>query len=138
MQSTLTAMSRYGICLAVLLTLDSCAANVRVMAEDSRGRICVWRQGDDGLTLRLAEEIRERFAIAGYTLGCDDEPPISLQILQIKDWEEIGERVRMVVGLELEFSGERAATVAFCWDDEMSECGEGILDWVDQEVSKIE
>lgn len=101
-------------------------------------RICIWRHGDDGLTLLLTDEVGEAYKAAGYGLECDGEPSVSLHILQIQDWEDIGERVWMVVDVELELAGEeRAKTVASCWDDDMDECADAIVDWVGQGHSKV-
>lgn len=123
--------------MLVLLLLASCTSSQQLSVGEQA--ICVRRHGDDGLTLRLAARVREQLQGDGaFSLECSADSPTMLNVFQVKDWEEVGTRVRMIANLELELvDGTKTTMVTTCGEDRVRVCVNDVVAWVHRELQGV-
>jgi hypothetical protein len=86
----------------------------------------LWTGGDDGLTQRLADAVREEFRQSGRFALVEaggDAGALRVGIPTHVAWQVVEGRTRLTYRLELERGGRRvAATGGSCWEDELDRC----------------
>ena len=93
----------------------------------------LWRVGDDGLTLRLTDAIRDAFDSAPDFLRSysDVKKPGTLIVLiptHVK-WEDVGKRTKVIYTVEfLTVDRQEIGTVkGWCWDGEYAKCAAKVM-----------
>lgn len=125
--------------LAVLvsLCLTACAATHERPAagyakEAERVPVEVWTGGDDGLTQRLAEVVRQEFRTsAGFSLVDSGSAPRALRVIipTHVEWRDVGSKTRLTYRLELERGGHRSkASSGNCWEAELATCARQVVE----------
>lgn len=92
----------------------------------------VWTGGDDGLTQRLADAVREEFrASPRFRMVVGRSGALRVIIPTHVGWRDIGTRTRVTYRLELERGGRRTAVAGgACWEADLRVCARQILQTV--------
>lgn len=86
--------------------------------------------GDDGLTQRLADAVREEFRhSAQFTLAMSPTPDsLIVTIPSHVRWEKVGDRTRVTYALTLQTGARRlGASGGVCWEDDLRTCARSIV-----------
>jgi hypothetical protein len=91
----------------------------------------VWRGGDDGLTIKLADAISSAFrASPDFVLSNERQAgAITISIPSNVPWKQIGNRTQVlyVANFSSATSENLGTSTGACWDDELTRCADKIL-----------
>ena len=99
----------------------------------------VWTGGDDGLTQRLADAVRNEFRQSAlFTLApASTQNALRVSLPTHVGWNEVGGRTRVTYRVMFETAkrrmGERSGA---CWDDELRECARMVVEQATDAVSR--
>jgi hypothetical protein len=124
--------------LVGLATLTACAHSVAASAPPAEvpgptRLVEVWRGGDDGLTIRLAEAVEESLFSSAELKSSSGQLPGTLYVnVPSAKWKEMRGRTRVMVDIVLSEPADRpVATVAVrCWDGALSDCAKQVREKV--------
>ena len=97
----------------------------------------LWRVGDDGLTLRLADAIESSLKSSPtFSLSTGKKPgTLLLTIPTNVNWRKVGNRTQVLYRVEYSTAGGKrlGASTGSCWDDGFNICAKKIVN--DAEVA---
>jgi len=99
----------------------------------------VWTGGDDGLTQRLADSVRNEFRQSAHFTLAPASTPNSLRVTLAThvNWEEVGDRTRVTYTVVFDTAegrlGERSG---ICWDDDLRACARMVVEQATEEASR--
>jgi hypothetical protein len=84
---------------------------------------------DDGLSLRLADAIRNEVAKSTrlLTTPSDGRATLTIRIPTNVEWKQVEGRTLVKYRVEYERAGNSRASSGTCWESELSRCGEQIV-----------
>jgi hypothetical protein len=91
----------------------------------------VWTGGDDGLTQRLTNSVRNEFRQSAHFILAPASTPNSLRVTipTHVNWEEVGDRMRVTYRVVFDTAegrmGERSGV---CWDDDLRACARMVVE----------
>jgi len=99
----------------------------------------VWTGGDDGLTQRLADAVRDEFKQSSLFALAPASTPGSLRVTipTHVGWEQVGGRTRVMYQLRLD-RGDRnlGESSGVCWEDELRTCARQIVEATKNEIAR--
>jgi hypothetical protein len=91
----------------------------------------VWTGGDDGLTRRLADAVRDEFKQSALFALTPASTPNSLRVSipTNVEWEQVGGRTRVAYKLRLA-RGDRTfgVTAGVCWENDLRTCARQVVE----------
>jgi hypothetical protein len=115
--------------LAACAACSTAAPVTRPVA--SRVTVQVWTGGDDGLTQRLADVVRDEFSKSSiFTLASMPAPnSLTVTIPTNVDWEEVGGRARVIYKVRFERGHHVVSeTGGVCWEDDLRNCARRVVE----------
>ena len=92
----------------------------------------IWRLGDDGLTLRFADSLREAFAASTVFVKSGGKLPGTLVVTIPHElrWNEKGRRIRATYTVEFTDSVDRrlGSMSGTCWEDDFRSCAQRVVE----------
>jgi hypothetical protein len=99
----------------------------------------IFTRGDDGLTQRLADAVRDEFRqSAQFTLAMSPTPDsLIVTIPSHVRWEEVGVRTRVTYALRLETAARKLGeSSGVCWEDDLRTCAQNIVAEASHAISR--
>lgn len=124
--------------IALQLLTSSCSAR---NASRRPTLVEVWRGGDDGLTVRLADAIEDAFRRSpAFTLSSGRKAhTLIVTIPSNVGWKQVGNRTRVLYTVN--FSSDTAqnlgASSGACWDDSLATCASQVIKHANSAAGKI-
>lgn len=126
----LTSIGKFALAAIVLHSVvPACLAQ---NTATSGTLVEVWTGGDDALTQRLAEAVREAFKKSPEFTPSYGQKPNTLKVLipTHVDWEKIGKRTKVRSKIEFSWPGtdrEVSTSSVECWDDTPAKCADDVI-----------
>ena len=119
--------ARLSVIIAVSLLVGCGVAS----AQTPRTLVEVWKGGDDGLTNRLADALKDAFkSSSGFELSTGKKPgTLVVTIPSNVEWKQVGKRTKVLytvdfASIENQPLGTSKGT---CWDDVLTKCADKIV-----------
>ena len=121
---------KLGVFLPTIIITPACATDAAIDVPDQPVLVEFWTGGDDGLTQRLAVEVRSEleqspaFRLAGaHTPGA-----LVVRIPTHVGWRRFDRRTRVTYQLEIDRAGRRLTRRSGnCWESDLALCARQII-----------
>lgn len=91
----------------------------------------VWRGGDDGLTLRLADALENAFKASPHFILSSGRKKGTLvvRIPTHVGWKQIGKRTRVLYNVEFASADDQnvGGSTGSCWEDALTQCAAEVV-----------
>jgi hypothetical protein len=117
--------------LSVILAVSLLVACGVASAQTPRTLVEVWKGGDDGLTNKLADALKDAFkSSSDFQLSTGKKPGTLVATIPSNvEWKQVGKRTKVLYKVNFASVDNRpvGASEGSCWDDALAKCANKIV-----------